>query len=46
MIPVVVDYASPSVFESTRTESLVGLSANTRRPVRFQGARVQSTCWM
>jgi hypothetical protein len=37
MIPVVVDYASPSVFESTRDQALVGLSANLRRPVRFHG---------
>jgi hypothetical protein len=37
MIPVVVDYASPSVFESTRDSAVVGLAANARRPVRFHG---------
>jgi len=37
MIPVVVDYASPSVFESTRVSAIVGLAANARRPVRFHG---------
>src|SRR5690606_12292932 len=34
---VLVDYASPSVFESTRDETLVGIAANARRPVRFHG---------
>ena len=32
-----VDYASPSVFESTRDEASLGLAANARRPVRFVG---------
>jgi len=33
-----VDYASPSVFDSNRDESTLGLAANGRRPVRFHGA--------
>ncbi len=32
-----VDYASPSVFESTRDEASLGFAANVRRPVRFVG---------
>lgn len=31
------DYASPSVFESDRDRTLLGISANARRPVRFHG---------
>ncbi|HKI21009.1 MAG TPA: hypothetical protein VKA15_24160, partial [Isosphaeraceae bacterium] len=42
MIPVMVDYASPSVFESTRNSAIVGLAANARRPVRFHGRVVQN----
>jgi hypothetical protein len=34
---VLVDYASPSVFESTRDEASLALATNLRRPVRFQG---------
>jgi hypothetical protein len=34
-----VDYATPSVFESERDRALIGISANARRPVRFH-ARV------
>jgi hypothetical protein len=34
---VLVDYASPSVFEARREEALLGLAANRRRPVRFAG---------
>ncbi len=34
---VLVDYASASVFESTLEEARLGLAANARRPVRFQG---------
>lgn len=37
MIIVHVDYATPSVFDSTRDESLLGIAPNTRRPVRFVG---------
>jgi hypothetical protein len=37
MIPVTMNYASPSVFESTRDGALVGLAANLRRPVRLHG---------
>lgn len=37
MIPFFVDYASPSVFESTRDQAQLGLAANQRRPVRFHG---------
>lgn len=37
MIPILIDYATPSVFESTRDRELVGISANGRRPVRFHG---------
>jgi hypothetical protein len=35
---VLVDYASPSVFDSTRDAASVSLATNTRRPVRFHGA--------
>lgn len=35
MIPLVVNYATPSVFESTRDRALLGLSADSARPVRF-----------
>jgi predicted ArsR family transcriptional regulator len=34
---VLVDYASPSVFESSRDAATVGIAANVRRPVRFHG---------
>ena len=34
---VLVDYASPSMFSSTRDATTIGLSANLRRPVRFHG---------
>lgn len=37
MIPVLVDYATPSAFSSSRDRALVGLSANARRPVRLVG---------
>jgi hypothetical protein len=37
-----VDYASPSVFESTRDSAIVGLAANQRRPVRFHGRVVHN----
>jgi hypothetical protein len=43
MIPVLVDYATPSVFESDRQRSLLGISANARRPVRFHGRVRKST---
>ena len=39
MIPLRVNYATPSVFESARDRALLGLSADTSRPVRFH-ARV------
>lgn len=39
MFPVLIDYATPSVFESDRERQLLGLAANARRPVRFR-ARV------
>ena len=32
---VLVDYASPSVFESSRDAAALALSTNARRPVRF-----------
>lgn len=35
MIPLLVSYATPSVFESTRQRALLGLSADTARPVKF-----------
>lgn len=35
MIPILVNYATPSVFESTRDRALLHLSADTSRPVRF-----------
>ncbi|HZZ79010.1 MAG TPA: SWIM zinc finger family protein, partial [Gemmataceae bacterium] len=34
---VLVDYASPSVFESTRDAAALALATNRRRPVRFNG---------
>ncbi len=34
---VFVDYASPSVFDSTRDAASLSLATNARRPVRFQG---------
>lgn len=34
---ILVDYASPSTFESTRDQTSVGFAANARRPVRFHG---------
>ena len=34
---VLVDYASPSVFDSDRDEATLGLAVNRRRPVRFAG---------
>lgn len=34
---VFVDYASPSVFESTREDASLALATNARRPVRFSG---------
>ena len=34
---VLVDYASPSVFDSTRDAASLSLATNARRPVRFQG---------
>jgi hypothetical protein len=37
MITFLVDYATPSAYESTRDKALLGLSANCRRPVRFHG---------
>lgn len=43
MIPVFFDYATPSVFESSRDETLVGITANARRPVRFHGKVVRET---
>jgi hypothetical protein len=35
MIPLVVNYATPSVFESTRDRAMLGLSADSGRPVKF-----------
>lgn len=37
MIPVVVDYPQPSLFESDTRVDRLGFSANQRRPVRFYG---------
>jgi hypothetical protein len=37
MIPVLFDYATPSVFESDRARTLLGMAVNARRPVRFHG---------
>jgi predicted ArsR family transcriptional regulator len=34
---VLVDYASPSVFESTRDQASLAVATNVRRPVRFSG---------
>lgn len=41
MIPIRVDYASPSALESTRERSELALAANARRPVRFHGRVVR-----
>lgn len=35
MIPLLVDYASPSAFESQRDRATLGLGLNLRRPLRF-----------
>lgn len=35
MIPLVVNYATPSVFESTRDRAMLGLAADHARPVKF-----------
>ena len=35
MIPLHVNYATPSVFESTRERALLGLSGDSGRPVKF-----------
>jgi hypothetical protein len=35
MIPLVFTYATPSVFESSPTQSVIGLSSDQARPVRF-----------
>lgn len=37
MTSLAFDYASPSVFDADRTHATLGLSASTRRPVRFRG---------
>ena len=42
MIPMMVDYAMPSVFESTRERDALGFAANARRPVRFHGRAVRN----
>ncbi len=34
---VAIDYASPSVLDSSRDHAMLGISANARRPVRFRG---------
>lgn len=43
MISVLIDYATPSVLESTRDSTVVGLTANRRRPVRFHGRVARHT---
>jgi hypothetical protein len=40
MIPLAIDYATPSAFSSDRERAQLGLTANRRRPVRFH-ARVK-----
>src|SRR6267154_4252325 len=42
MIPVAVDYATPSVFESNRDRALIGMAANARRPLRFNGRVIRN----
>ncbi len=42
MIPFFVDYATPSVMESTRDRSLLGISGDRKRPVRFHGRLVEN----
>ncbi len=39
---VAIDYASPSVFESTTDRAFLGISANQRRPVRFHGRLIRN----
>ncbi len=41
MIGIVLDYASPSAFESDHARATVGLAADARRPVRFRGRIVR-----
>ena len=38
---VLVDYASPSVFESTRDAASLAFATNQRRPVRFHQVSVR-----
>lgn len=45
MIPLALNYATPSVFESSRDRALLGLSADTTRPVKFH-AKVTSNVLM
>lgn len=42
MIGMMVDYAMPSVFESTRDRDALGFAANARRPVRFHGQAIRN----
>jgi hypothetical protein len=39
---VALDYASPSVLDSSRDHALLGISANARRPVRFHGRAIRN----
>jgi len=43
MIPVFLNYATPSAFTSERDRALLGMAANARRPVRFHGRVVKHT---
>jgi hypothetical protein len=42
MIPMMLDYAMPSVFESARDRDALDLAANARRPVRFHGRAIRN----
>lgn len=42
MIPLLLDYASPSNYEAQRDRALVGMSADLGRPVRFRGVIVKN----
>ena len=43
MIPVLIDYATPSALETDRDQAFLGLTASARRPVRFHGRVARNT---
>lgn len=46
MIPVFVDYASPSALTANAAGATLGFSANARRPVRFHGRVARETFFL